>query len=159
MMVMENYFNALREKIGHDEIIMPGVAGVLFDATRTKVLLEKRGDGEVGWSLVAGMQNLGESSVTTIIREFKEEAGIDVTVTALIGVDSNFHHTFPSGDQAQIPMTLYEVKQTGGDLRADGDETLALAFVPLADNPKMYNSQHQLVIEQLQRQVPYGWFF
>ena len=70
MMVMENYFKALREKIGHDEIIMPGVAGVLFDATRTKVLLEKRGDGEVGWSLVAGMQNLGESSVTTIIREF-----------------------------------------------------------------------------------------
>ena len=35
MMVMENYFKALREKIGHDEIIMPGVAGVLFDAPRT----------------------------------------------------------------------------------------------------------------------------
>ncbi|WP_242459569.1 hypothetical protein [Weissella confusa] len=48
-MVMENYFKDLRAKIGHDEIIMPGVAGILFDETRTKVLLEKRGDGEIGW--------------------------------------------------------------------------------------------------------------
>ena len=53
-MVMENYFKDLRAKIGHDEIIMPGVAGILFDETRAKVLLEKRGDGEIGWSLVAG---------------------------------------------------------------------------------------------------------
>lgn len=53
-MVMENYFKDLRAKIGHDEIIMPGVAGILFDETRAKVLLEKRGDGEIGWSLVGG---------------------------------------------------------------------------------------------------------
>ncbi|MBZ6069821.1 hypothetical protein K8375_06995 [Weissella cibaria] len=70
---MENYFKALREKIGHDEIIMPGVAGVLFDATRTKVLLEKRGDGEVGWSLVAGMQNLGESSVPRLFGNLRKK--------------------------------------------------------------------------------------
>jgi hypothetical protein len=55
-MVMEQYFKNIRQKIGHDEIIMPGVAGVLFDETRQKVLLEQRGDGEIGWSLVGGMQ-------------------------------------------------------------------------------------------------------
>jgi len=158
-MVMEQYFKDLRQKIGHEEIIMPGVAGVLFDDTHTKVLMEQRGDGESGWSLVGGMQTLGESTVTTIIREFKEETGLDVKVTALIGVDSNFHQTFPNGDQAQIPMTLYEVEQVGGQITPDGDETLAVQFVSLAERPKMYNRQHQLAVDQLYQQIPYGWFF
>ena len=158
-MVMEDYFKDLRHKIGHEEIIMPGVAGILFDDTRQEVLMEQRGDGEIGWSLVGGMQNLGESAPTSLIREFKEEAGIDVKITALIGVDTNFHHTFPSGDKAQIPMFLFEVEKTGGKLIADGDETLSLEFVPLAKQPKMYNQQHQLAIDQIRKEVPYGWYF
>lgn len=157
-MVMEAYFKDLRAKIGHDEIIMPGVAGVLFDETRTKILLEQRGDGEIGWSLVGGMQNLNESAMTSLTREFKEETGLDVIITGLIGVDTNFHHTFPNGDKAQIPMTLFEVTHTGGQLEADGDETLSLQFVSLASHPKMYNPQHQFAIDQLIAQVPYGWY-
>ncbi len=158
-MVMEQYFKNIRQKIGHDEIIMPGVAGVLFDETRQKVLLEQRGDGEIGWSLVGGMQNIGESAMTSLIREFKEEAGIDVQIKALIGIDTNFHHIFPTGDKAQIPMTLFEVEQIGGQLKADGDETLSLSYVPISDHPQMYNTQHQLAIDQMIKQAPYGWYF
>jgi len=157
-MVMEAYFKNLRTKIGHEEIIMPGVAGILFDETRTKVLMEQRGDGEIGWSLVGGMQNLNESAMTSLIREFHEETGLDVVIEALIGVDTNFHHVFPNGDKAQIPMTLFEVKQIGGELVADGDETLSLQFVPLASQPKMYNSQHQFAVDQLIANIPYGWY-
>lgn len=158
-MVMEQYFTNLRKKIGHEEIIMPGVAGILFDETHQKVLMEQRGDGEIGWSLVGGMQNLGESAPTSLIREYKEETGIDVKIKALIGVDTNFHHTFPSGDKSQIPMFLFEVERVGGTLIADGDETLSLKFVPLSEQPKMYNKQHQLAIDQISNQVPYGWYF
>ncbi|MBM7616711.1 ADP-ribose pyrophosphatase YjhB (NUDIX family) [Weissella uvarum] len=158
-MVMENYFKHLRSQIGHEEIIMPGVAGILFDETRTKILLEQRGDGEIGWSLVGGMQNLNESAMTSLQREFKEEANIDVAIKALIGIDTNFHHTFPNGDKAQIPMTLFEVEQTGGTLHADGDETTQLTYVPLSSHPKMYNPQHQLAVDQMIRQAPYGWYF
>ncbi|KRN33394.1 NUDIX domain-containing protein [Weissella halotolerans] len=158
-MVMEDYFKNLRAKIGHQEIIMPGVAGILFDQTRSKVLLEKRADGETGWSLVGGMQNLGESAMTSLQREFKEETNLDVVVTSLIGVDSNFHHVFPNGDQAQIPMTLFEVSPIGGQLQPDLEETAAVEFVSLASHPKVYNPQHQLAIDQLIAQVPYGWYF
>lgn len=157
-MVMEAYFKELRAKIGHDEIIMPGVMGILFDETRTKVLLEQRGDGEIGWSVVGGMQNLNESAMTSLIREFKEETGLDVEISQLIGVDTNFHHVFPNGDKAQIPVTVFEVKQVGGELRADGDETLSLQFVPLASHPQMYNTQHQFTIDQLIKQTPFGWY-
>lgn len=159
LMVMEKYFKDLRSKIGHDEIIMTGVAGVLFDKTGTKILLEKRGDGSTGWSLVGGMQNLNESAMTSLQREFKEEAGLDVEITALIGVDTNFHQVFPSGDKAQIPCFIFEVTQVGGELVPDGDETLALEYVSIADQPKMFNEQHQLVIDQLYKQAPYGWYF
>ena len=158
-MVMENYFKNLRQKIGHDEIIMPGVAGVLFDETRTKILLEQRGDGEIGWSLVGGMQNINESAMTSLIREFDEEANLKVSIKALIGIDSNFHHVFPNGDQAQIPMTLFEVEKLSGEIAADQDEVLSLQFVPLTPIPKMYNKQHQLAINQLAKQAPYGWYY
>jgi 8-oxo-dGTP pyrophosphatase MutT (NUDIX family) len=156
-MVMESYFRNLREKIGQEEIIMPGVAGVLFNKDRTAILMAKRTDAD-DWSLVGGMQNLGESAVTTIIREFKEETGLDVTVTKLIGVDTNFHHVFPNGDKAQIPGTIFEVKRVSGDLVADNDETASLAFVPLAEHPIMYNEQHQRVVGALIADKPYGWF-
>lgn len=157
-MVMEPYFRDLRAKIGHDEIIMPGVIGVLFDETRTKVLLEQRGDGEIGWSLVGGMQNINESAMTSITREFEEETGLKVEIERLIGVDTNFHHVFPNGDKAQIPVTVFEVTQIGGKLHADGDETLSLQFVPLDSHPKMYNNQHQFTIDQLIKQTPFGWY-
>ncbi|GAK31293.1 hydrolase [Weissella oryzae SG25] len=158
-MVMENYFKELRSKIGQTEIIMPGVAGVLFNQNRDQVLMEKRGDGSKDWGLVSGMQNLGESATESIIREFKEETNLDVTVTALIGIDTNFHHVFPNGDQAQIPMFLFEVECLGGQPIPDGDETLELAYVALQPVPKMYNPQHQLAVNQLAKKVPYGWFF
>lgn len=105
------------------------------------------------------MQNIGESAMMSLIREYREEAGIDVQIKALICIDTNFHHVFPSGDKAQIPMTLFEVEQIGGQLKADGDETLSLSYVPLADHPKMYNVQHQLAIDQMIKQAPYGWYF
>lgn len=158
-MVMEEYFKHLRAKIGHQEIIMPGVAGILFDRSRTQVLLEKRADGEHGWSLVGGMQNLGESAMTSLQREFKEETNLEVIITDLIGIDTNFHHVFPNGDRAQIPMTLFEVKAVAGQLQPDLEETAAVDFVPLASHPHMYNQQHQLAIDQLCANVPYGWYF
>lgn len=46
-MVMENYLKTCAPKLGTTN--PAGVAGILFDKTRTKVLLEKRGDGEIGW--------------------------------------------------------------------------------------------------------------
>lgn len=157
-MVMESYFKDLRAKIGHDEIIIPGVIGVLFDETRTKVLLEQRGDGEIGWSFVGGLQNINESVMTSIIREFKEETGLEVEIKNLIGIDTNFHHVFPNGDKAQIPVTIFEVTQVGGELHADGDETLSAEFVPLASHPVMYNAQHQYTIDQLIADKPFGWY-
>jgi hypothetical protein len=56
-------------------------------------------------------------------------------------------------------MTLFEVEQIGGQLKADGDETLSLSYVPLSDHPQMYNTQHQLAIDQMIKQAPYGWYF
>lgn len=158
-MVMEAYFKQLRKKIGHDEIIMPGVAGVLFDESRQRILMERRRDDSTGWSLVGGLQNLGESAPESMVREVKEETGLDVSVSKLIGVDTNFHHTFPNGDQAQIPMFLFEVTALGGHLHADGDETLQLTYVLITPLPQMYNTQHQLAVEQLAKKAPYGWFF
>lgn len=157
-MVMEKYFKDLRNKIGPDEIIMPGVAGVLFNNDRSAVLMETRSDGEVGYSLIGGMQNLGESAIETMIREFKEEVGLDVEIVDLIGVDTNFHHTFPNGDKAQIPSFIFEVQAVGGDLKVDGDEVLDVQFIELANKPFMYNSQHQKVVNKLIAGEDYGWY-
>ncbi len=150
MVVMEHYFKNLRAKIGHDEIIMSGVAGILFNEDRTAVLLQKRSDSSQDvWGIPGGMIPLNDTNSSAIIREFKEEMNLDIKPVSLWGVQSDFHIEFPSGDKAQIIGTLLEVEKIGGSLVVDGDETTDAEFVPLNPVPTMYNAQHQYWIDQV----------
>ncbi|MDR0899082.1 MAG: NUDIX domain-containing protein [Lactobacillaceae bacterium] len=156
-MTMEQYFTNLRSKIGHEEIIMPGVVGILFDESRTKILMEQRNDGSSGWSFVGGMMNLGESASQTIIREFQEETGLIVKVNKLLGIDTKFHHTFPNGDKAQIPGIVFEVSKVSGQLKPD-EESSVVEFVEPTTDLKMYNQQHQRILEHLVKGDVPSWF-
>jgi hypothetical protein len=40
---------------------------------------------------------------------------------------------YPSGDEVEYTVAVFECAVVGGTLRADGDETLRLAFLPVRD--------------------------
>jgi 8-oxo-dGTP pyrophosphatase MutT (NUDIX family) len=64
-------------------VIRPGVAAVIFDEGR--VLLQRR-DDTGRWGLPGGGVEPGESVRQALIREVREETGLEVEPLRLIGV-------------------------------------------------------------------------
>lgn len=67
-------------------------------------VLLHRLEGDRFWAVPGGRVEAGESGSQTIVREFKEELGLDVDCGALLGVGENF---FVSGGQPQHELGLY----------------------------------------------------
>jgi 8-oxo-dGTP pyrophosphatase MutT (NUDIX family) len=106
--------------------IRPGVAAVIFEDGR--VLLQRR-DDTGRWGLPGGSVEPGESVRTAVIREVREETGLDVEPVRLIGVYSDplYHQvmTYPDGNVIHYVSTVLECVVHGGIL-ACGNESLAL---------------------------------
>ena len=64
-----------------------GVAGVVINSEGKWLVVKKTYSGLKGiWSLPAGFVNFGETADEAVVREVKEETGIDCEVTGLIGL-------------------------------------------------------------------------
>ena len=119
---------------------MPGIAvnvAVLVDG---KILLTKRDDFQV-WCLPSGGVEDGESLAEAAIRETKEETGIDVRLTRVIGVYSRL------GGIPDVHAILYEAKPIGGKLRVQPGETLEGDYFPFDKLPEDISFGHVKRIE------------
>ncbi len=135
--MMPRYLGWLRQHVGHAKIISTGAAALIRDQ-RARVLLIKRRDFGL-WGFPGGTQELGESIEQTIVREVREEVGLQVVPTRLLGIRTSpkFDVTFPNGDQIQPYGVLFECRVVGGDLKTDGDEVLDLDWFDVADLPSI----------------------
>jgi len=121
----------LREHVGHVTLLAPAAAAIIRDE-QGQVLLIRRGDGQ-GWSLPGGIMEPGERIADCLVRETREETGLEVEPVRLIGIYSDpavLHVTFPNGDQAHLVSATFECRIVGGRLRPDGEESLEVAYFP-----------------------------
>ena len=119
----------LRERVGQITLLTPAAAAIIRDE-HGRVLLIRRGDGG-GWSLPGGIMEPGERIADCAVRETWEETGLEVEPIRLIGIYSDpafMHVTFPNGDQVHIVSATFECRIVGGSLRADGEESLEVAY-------------------------------
>ena len=129
------YYPILREHVGHDPVILPGTLAVIEDE-QGRILMVRRADtGQ--WDFPAGFADLGESTTANIIREVREETGLDVEPTGIIGLYSAprwFYGTHINGDVTQGVGVGFACRVTGGALDAQGhdDESTAVAYLSLA---------------------------
>ena len=82
-----------------------------------RVLLVHRTDNDL-WALPGGAQEIGEYIADTVVRETKEEAGIDVEVTGVVGIYTNPHHVveFSDGEVRQQFSICFRARPIGGEL-------------------------------------------
>lgn len=115
--------------------------GILFNATRTKVLLVKRRDVPI-WVLPGGGIEPKELPELAALREVQEETGLDTEVARHVA-----HYT-PNG-----PFTadtyVYELKEVPSldNTLKLSDETVDIGFFPINSLPHPYFSVHGLWIQ------------
>jgi mutator protein MutT len=88
-----------------------------------KILLEKRKNepGKGKWSIPGGLVELGESLEETVLREVKEETGLDVEKPELIDVVSNIDLDEDNRIKYHFVIVDYFVKLMGGTPEAMSD--------------------------------------
>jgi 8-oxo-dGTP diphosphatase len=102
-----------------------------------KILLEKR-RGEPGkgkWSVPGGLVELGERAEDAVVREVKEETGLDVANPELIDVVDNIVRDENGEVKYHFVIIDYFVRLKGGELRA-ADDAAELRWVPLDEAEK-----------------------
>jgi ADP-ribose pyrophosphatase YjhB (NUDIX family) len=106
-----------------------GCNAAIFDDDG-RVLLMLRTDNQ-RWCMPGGMAEVGETSEQSVIREAREETGLEVEILELVGVYS----TLPATNNTQtLTIPLYLCAVTGGTLRSS-HEDLGLQFWKVEDVP------------------------
>ncbi len=102
-----------------------------------KILLEKRkGEPSKGkWSVPGGLVELGERAEDTVVREVKEETGLDVAHPELIDVVDNIVLDENGEVKYHFVIIDYFVQLKGGEMQA-ADDADELRWVSLNEAEK-----------------------
>ena len=109
--------------------IVPSVTAVIRNDLGELLLVHKT-DNDL-WALPGGGGDPGESVTMAVVREVKEETGVDVVVDDLVGVYTNTRHVmaYDDGEVRQQFSLCFRAHPTGGQL-GTSSETKEVAFVP-----------------------------
>ena len=122
---------------------MISIAATVVIVADGKVLLVKREDLEV-WALPGGGVDEGESLAETAVREAREETGLQVELTHLIGLYSEI------GSWSDWHVASFAADVVGGELQTQLGEVLDLRFFPLDALPEDMFWWHRQHIEDFQ---------
>lgn len=128
-MGMSTYLRGIRERIGHDLILLPAVSVFIWDDDGRLLLV--RGADTGTWQMVGGIVEPDEAPADTAEREALEETGLAVRVSQIRGVigGPRFRHTYANGDRVAFVSTMFDARIVAGEPRPDHDETTEVAWL------------------------------
>jgi 8-oxo-dGTP pyrophosphatase MutT (NUDIX family) len=124
--VISDYVRSLRERIGHDLLLLPGVTAVVRDGER---FLLARSPGSNAWSLIGGGVEPGEQPADAVAREVHEELGASIRVTGIVGAYGGepLVVEYPNGDRVAYVTTAYAC-ELRGKIEPDGEEIAEIGW-------------------------------
>jgi 8-oxo-dGTP pyrophosphatase MutT (NUDIX family) len=110
--------------------LVPAASAIVTDA-RGRIVLQRRTDNDL-WALPGGTMDLGESLAQTVVREVREETGLDVRPRYIIGVYTDPAHVFAydDGEVRQEYSVCVACELAGGTLTISDESTELGAFTP-----------------------------
>jgi 8-oxo-dGTP pyrophosphatase MutT (NUDIX family) len=112
--------------------LVPGGSALVTDEIG-RVLMQRRRDSG-NWALPGGTMDIGETLGQCIVREVKEETGLDIEITGLLGIYTDPAHViaYADGEVRQEFNVTYLGRVVGGSL-AVSDESTEARFVDPAE--------------------------
>ena len=116
-------------------VVVPSVFCVVRNAPGDLLLVRRCDSGT--WELPGGQVDVGETAVQTAVRETREETGVSVVVTGLVGLFTDPDHVVRArtGTVRQQFVVVCSARPVAGTPRGDGHETSEAAWVAGPDLP------------------------
>jgi 8-oxo-dGTP diphosphatase len=136
----------------YPETPLVGVGAVIVKDSRVLLVRRALEPLKGHWSLPGGLVEVGESLQAGIIREVREETGLEVEPVELIELLDRIHH---DGDRVRYHYVIadYLCRVSGGTLQAASDAD-AVRWVERAE----WNSHSALIIDPVTvRVIEAGW--
>ncbi|MFE3071992.1 NUDIX hydrolase [Streptomyces sp. NPDC059247] len=132
-------------------------SAVVTDA-RGRILLQHRRDNGL-WALPGGGMDMGESLPGAAVREVREETGLEVEITGLVGTYTDPRHiiAYSDGEVRRQFNVCFRARVVGGS-PAVSDESTEVRFVDpddLADLPMHHTQRLRLAHFLEDRPTPY----
>jgi ADP-ribose pyrophosphatase YjhB (NUDIX family) len=110
--------------------LVVGGSAIVVDG-HNRILLQRRADSG-HWAPPGGGMDIGETFANCIIRETKEETGLDVTIDRIVGIYSDPEHVFAydDGEVRQQFNICCACTLVGGTIEVSSEST-AVEFIAL----------------------------
>ena len=134
----ESYLGQLRKLVGKQMLITPGANAVVQD-DNGRVLLIRRRDN-LKWALPGGGMELEQSVYDCLVREVREETGLDVISATLFAIYSGARFAGRDmWDNDNQPIFFwFRIDEWSGMLATETDETVDARFFPAGQVPERY---------------------
>jgi 8-oxo-dGTP pyrophosphatase MutT (NUDIX family) len=147
-MPISAFLKTVREKVGHDLLMMTAVSISIFDPER-RLLLGR--DAEMTfWTLPGGAVDPNEQPADAAVRECFEETGLLVKLDGLIGIfgGPEFLVHYPNGDVTYYTTLAFRGSVVGGSHEPGDGEFSALGYFNESDCESLEMSPSSRVISK-----------
>jgi 8-oxo-dGTP diphosphatase len=150
-MPISPYIKQLRDKIGHDPLLVPGVCMLIFNE-RNEILLHRQSDDGL-WHTIGGSIDPHEEPAAAAAREAKEETGLDITPDRIVSVYAGPYPTYKNGDQVMfVSIAFAATLRPGQSPRIADDESLEMKFFPLDQLPELWPWDRRAILQAARNQ-------
>ncbi|MEU6316944.1 NUDIX domain-containing protein [Streptomyces sp. NPDC047009] len=103
--------------------VVPSVVAFVRDRAGRVLMVQRSDNGR--WALPGGGHDIGESIGDTVVREVREETGIEVEVLGLSGIYTDPGHVmrYDDGEVRQQFSICFRARPVGGRLRTSSETT------------------------------------